>query len=78
MADPKDERVWCVCSKCSTSIISTPGTPCPGCHKGVLKKDWADHVSIEDTYPDGDHILVIRRSRNPIKGHYCTLHETNE
>lgn len=73
-----DGKIWCICQRCSSELLGIPDTSCPGCEKGTLEKHWPEHVSIEDEYPNGTHVLVIRKSRGPISGHYCTVHRIKE
>ncbi len=71
-------RVWCLC-KCGAELLAVPGTSCPSCGKGALRAmDWVLHVSVEDEYIDGRHIVVICKSDSPLAGHYCTVHQCKE
>ncbi len=71
-------KVWCLCN-CGAELLAVPGNPCPSCGKGTLRAmDWVQHVSVEDEYIDGRHIVVIRKSDASLIGHYCTVHRCRE
>lgn len=71
-------KAWCHCEDCHAEMLFDPSASCPVCGKKTLRQTWAEHVSIEDEYPDGVHVLVIRKSRSPLAGQYCSLHQRRE
>ena len=73
-----NDKVWCICRRCGAEMCIDLNATCPVCGNQPLEKSWSEHVSIEDEYVDGRHLVVIRKSADPIAGHYCSPHQRRE